>query len=90
MEVKFNEQQDAMRLPEYVSSAAIAKFIGCGKRTVNRWLKDAPNLGIKVHSATGKHYRVLSRDEVQELCDRMKQFQILRKGKRHAKRPKRK
>ena len=78
MNINFNEQNNLNELPKFVSSDAVAKFIGCSKRTINRRLKEIPNLGITVHSATGKHHRVLSRKEVGVLLKHMKKG--IRKG----------
>jgi len=41
----------------------VADYIGCSRRTVNRWLKDMPELGITAYASTGKHNRVLTKDE---------------------------
>lgn len=71
MKIKFRKGK-AAKLPDYVSSDAVAQFVGCSKRTVNRWLKDQPNLGITVKSASGKSMRVLSRDEAKKLSEQMK------------------
>jgi len=71
---KVNDEIDVGTLPKYMSTNVIAKHIGCTSRTINRWLKEHPTLGITVHSATGKHYRVLARDEVEWLHGQIKRF----------------
>jgi pyocin large subunit-like protein len=86
MEIKFNDAKTCGSLPAYVSTEAAAKFIGCGKRTVNRWLKKHPALGITVYSSSGKHARVLSRDDVKTMFAGMRKVQKERKKKNVTKR----
>lgn len=67
-----SENQSNMKeLPAYVSSDALAEWIGCTKRTVNRWLLKHPDIGFKVHSASGKKYNVLTRDDAYLLASKM-------------------
>ena len=86
MEIKFKDVKKVGSLPEYVSTDAAAKFIGCGKRTVNRWLKKHPALGITVYSSSGKHARVLSRDDVETMVAGMRKVEKERKTKNVKKR----
>jgi len=74
MRANVHDTIDVRKLPEYMSTNIIAQQIGCTSRTINRWLKECPTLGITVHSATGKHYRVLSRDDVTWLHGQIKRF----------------
>ena len=74
MKINLNEQPDPEVLPEYGTCDVAAEFIGCDRKTVFRWLKDFPNLGIKVVSHSGRTYRVLAKDEIVKLRDHIMTF----------------
>tara|TARA_R100000152_G_C6781589_1_gene216424 strand:- start:742 stop:1047 length:306 start_codon:yes stop_codon:yes gene_type:complete len=64
MRAKVNESIDEEALPDYMSPNIIAEVIGCTSRTINRWLRDLPELGITVQAAPNKFFRALSREDV--------------------------
>tara|TARA_R100000742_G_C4265110_1_gene83091 strand:+ start:783 stop:1052 length:270 start_codon:yes stop_codon:yes gene_type:complete len=73
MDIKFETRRPHPRsLKEYLSSDAVAKYVGCTRRTVNRYLNKLPDLGIKVYSASGKCQRVLKREDALWLYDHIK------------------
>ena len=74
MRANVHDTIDVQELPEFMSTNVIAEKIGCTSRTINRWLKENPELGITVHSATGRHYRVLAREDVEWLHGQIKRF----------------
>jgi len=69
MKIKFKKKKPT--LPAHLTVDAVADYIGCSRRTVNRWLKDMPKFGITAYSASGKHQRVLTKDEAVWLFDQM-------------------
>jgi len=74
MQIQINHSPDPDTLPAYATCDLVANFIGCDRKTVFRWLKDFPNLGIKVVSHSGRTYRVLAKDEIITLHDHILTF----------------